>query len=158
MSKNLRIVWIVFLLIGAGPARAQVATPFQQSNVPLANLASEVTYTVDFSTLPLRPDLIVEAVPDSAHGDMELELEVDDCNLDYPNEFKRCDQDPLHGIPRFSDPNEGLQTVVFQPWRCGALEINSPPYVGKTCHVKVRALDFGSAGAPARRSSRRCTR
>ena len=149
MSKNLRIVWIVFLLIGAGPARAQVATPFQQSNVPLANLASEVTYTVDFSTLPLRPDLIVEAVPDSAHGDMELELEVDDCNLDYPNEFKRCDQDPLHGIPRFSDPNEGLQTVVFQPWRCGALEINSPPYVGKTCHVKVRALDFGSAGAPA---------
>jgi hypothetical protein len=130
-------------------ARAQVATPFQQSNVPLPSLASEVTYTVDFSTLPLRPNLIVEALPDAAHADMELELEIDTCNFDYPNVFKRCDQDPTHGIPRLSNPNEGLQTVVFQPWRCGALEINSPPYVGKTCNVKVRALDFGSAGAPA---------
>ncbi len=149
MTKCLRWIWIVPLLIAAVPVHAQVATPFQQTNVPLPSLASEVTYTVDFSTLPLRPNLIVEAQPDAAHPDMELELELDGCNLEYPNEFKRCDQDPLHGIPRLSDPNEGLQTLLFQPWRCGALESQTPAYVGKTCDVTVRALDFGLAGAPA---------
>jgi hypothetical protein len=126
-----------------------VATPFTQSNVPLNNLASEVSYTVDFSTLPLRPTLIVEAAPDAAHADMELELEVTNCDLDYPNEFKRCDQDPTFGVPRLSDRNTGAQSVDFQPWKCGGLEINSPPYVGKSCQVKVRALDFGTSGAPA---------
>ena len=137
------------LAAASGRQAQAVATPFSQNNVSLTNLATEVTYAVDFSTLPLRPNLIVNAVPDATHPDMELRLEVTNCNFDYPNEFQRCDQFGALGLPRISDPRIGAQSVLFSPWRCGAIEPNSPPYVGKTCDVKVRALGFGSTGAPA---------
>ncbi|MBK7950525.1 MAG: hypothetical protein IPK00_17650 [Deltaproteobacteria bacterium] len=131
-----------------------VGTPFSQSGVALANLATEVTWSVDFSTLPLRPRLIVEAAPDAAHGDMELRLEITNCNFvfpdDYPNEFFTCEQTFTPGhLPRISAPGTGPRSVDFQPFDCGAIDSIAPAYVGKTCDVKVRALAFGSAGAPA---------
>ncbi len=132
------------VLAAAGPGQAQtIATPFTQNDVTLTNLATEITYTVDFSTLPLRPNLVVEAVPDASHVDMQIELRVTNCNFDYPNEFFTCPATTT------STPTVGTQSLVFKPWSCGAIEPNSPPYVGKTCDVKVRALGFGSAGAPA---------
>jgi len=133
----------------AGDAHA-VATPFSQKGVALANLATEVTWNVDFSTLPLRPRLIVEASPDIAHSDMELQLEITNCNFSYPNEFFTCEQTFTPGhLPRISAPGAGPRSVDFQPFDCGAVEPLSPPYVGKSCDVKVRALSFGAAGAPA---------
>ncbi len=144
-----RMPFVLLMACATAGIAGAVATPFTQSNVPLNNLASEVSYTVDMSTLPLRPNLIVEAAPDASHPDMELRLEVTNCNFDYPNEFQTCEQFGPLGLPRVSDPRIGAQSVVFKPWNCGAIEPNSPPYVGKTCTVKVRALGFGSAGAPA---------
>ncbi|MFO0688862.1 MAG: hypothetical protein U0900_09150 [Myxococcota bacterium] len=135
--------------LDAGVARA-VATPFTQKGVALANLATEVTWNVDFSTLPLRPRLIVDAFPDAAHGDMSLELTISNCNFTYPNEFFTCNDTFTPGhLPRISTPATGPQSVDFQPFDCGAVETANPPYVGKTCDVKVRALSFGTAGAPA---------
>ena len=56
---------LLAIFTAADTSRAAIAAPFSQNNVPLASLASQVTYTVDFSTLPLRPNLIVEAIPES---------------------------------------------------------------------------------------------
>lgn len=141
---SVRSIALALLVLGAsaGLAHAQVATPFTQSNVPLASLASEVLYTVDLSTLPRRPKLIVEVTPDAAHADMELQLEVTDCTLFNPGGTIFC-PDPV-----LSTPTVGPASVHYSPWRC---EVSSvfPAYVGDTCDVKVRALDFGSAGAPA---------
>jgi hypothetical protein len=127
-----------------------VGTPFTQTGVGLANLATEITYNVDVSTLPLRPKLIVEATPDVAHADMELRLEVSNCNFAYINEFFTCNDTFTPGhLPRVSTPKTGAQSVDFQPAPCGAIETPTTPYIGKTCDVKVKALAFGSAGAPA---------
>ena len=126
-------------------AQAAVSTPFTLNNVALTNLATEVIYTVDFSTLPLRPKLIVEAVPDAAHANMSLQLTITNCNLDYPHPFATCD----FTLPIVSTPKLGAQSAIFRPSTCGGLDITPPAYVGKTCDVKVKALGFGSAGAPA---------
>jgi len=127
----------------AGSAQAQtVATPFTQTGVPLASLASEVVYTVDLETLPGRPRMLVEATPDASHPDMELELEVLNCTLENPVTSFFC---PASTV---STPNEGPQSVEYVPWRC-EVATTVPAYVGETCEVRIRALDFGSAGAPA---------
>jgi len=132
------------ILASAGESQAQaIATPFSQNGVVLTNLATEITYTVDFSTLPLRPNLRIEVVPDASHANMQLDIRVTNCNFNYPNEFFTCPATTTF------PPVVGAQSVAFKPWACGAIEPNSPPYVGKTCDVKVRALSFGSGGAPA---------
>lgn len=135
---------VLSILVSAGASQAQsIATPFSQDDVVLNNLATEITYTVDFSTLPLRPNLRIEVAPDASHANMQLEIRVTNCNFSYPNEFFSCPA--TTNFP----PVVGAQSVAFKPWACGAIEPNSPPYVGKTCDVKVRALAFGSGGAPA---------
>lgn len=133
---------VVALCGSASAVRAQVSPPFAQSNVPLASLASEVSYTVDLSTLPRRPKLIVEATPDGAHADMALELEITQCTLDNPGGTFFC-PDPVT-----SAPTVGPTSVAYSPWYCEVSNV-FPAYAGETCQVKVRALDFGSAGAPA---------
>ena len=57
---------------------------------------------------------------------------------------------PIGNCPaaRVSSPGTGPRSVRYEPWRC-VVGTTYPAYVGHTCNVKVRALDFGSAGAPA---------
>ncbi|MBY0401173.1 PEP-CTERM sorting domain-containing protein [Myxococcota bacterium] len=151
-SATLFVALAVAILPVVAPRMAHaVATPFKQTGVALANLATEVTFSVDMSTLPLRPKLIVEAMPDATHGDMSLQLTITNCNFTYAPEIPYfCDQSfPPGHLPRISAPGTGPRSVDFQPFDCGAIEPNSPPYVGKTCDVKVKALNFGTAGAPA---------
>jgi hypothetical protein len=86
--------------------------------------------------------MIVEATPDASHANMELELEISGCTLENPGGSFFC-PDPV-----LSTPTVGPASVSYSPWGC---EVSSvfPAYVGDTCNVKVRPVDFGSAGAPA---------
>ena len=137
--------FILAICAAAGAIQAQLlATPFSQSNVPLASLASQVQYTIDMSSLPARPRLIVEAIPDAAHADMELELQISNCTIDNPV----APGSTFFCPSPVSTPNEGLQTVSFDAFFCETAT-TIPAYPGETCRVTVRALDFGAAGAPA---------
>lgn len=132
--------------IAALPTTAALAqsipVPFTANNVALPSLATQLSYTVDMSTLPRRPRLKIEAVPDAAHANMELEVQIESCNLTEPNPFLECP------YPITSTPNSGTQNVEFDTSDC-AVASAYPAYVGETCQVKIRALSFGSGGAPA---------
>jgi hypothetical protein len=128
------------IVLGAAPIQAQVAVPFSQNGLSLNSLSSEVTYTIALSSLPERPELTAMVVPDAAHWDMSLQVEISGCTLVNP--FGSCPS------TRLSTQPTGSASVRYEPWRC-VVGTTYPAYVGHTCNVKVRALDFGSAGAPA---------
>ncbi len=130
---------LVFPALGA---LAQVSVPFTQNDLLLSSLASEVSYTVLLSSLPLRPELIADAVPDDGYLDMALQVEISGCTLVNP--FGSCPAE------RISPPGTGPRSVSYEPYRCIVPNANGSNYVGHTCNVKVRATSFGSAGAPAR--------
>ncbi len=137
--------FILAICATAGASQAQsLATPFSQGNVPLASLASQVQYTIDMSSLPARPRLIVEATPDAAHADMQLELQISNCTLDNPV----APGSSFFCPSPVSTPNAGLQTVSYDAFFCETAA-TIPAYPGETCRVTVRALNFGAAPAPA---------
>jgi hypothetical protein len=123
--------------IVADAASAQlVAPPFSAPGQPLSTLQSELAYSVDLGALPLRPRLIVEATPDAAHPDLELEVEISGCTL-----FSTGGLCP----PSVIASGVGAQTAAYDPFFC---EVRSE-FVGETCEVRVRPLAFGAAGKPA---------
>jgi len=137
---------IAALLAPSGEAHAQaVATPFTANGVVLATPSSQVTWTVDLATLPLRPRLIAEATPDGAHADMQLELRISNCTLQHP---VGDPEDPFFCPSPTSTPNAGFQDVSYDTWLC-EYDATPPIYQGETCQVTLRALSFGAAGAPA---------
>ncbi len=130
------------LAVPAVGAHAQVSVPFTQNGLLLSSLSSEVSYTVLLSSLPPRPELIAEVVPDNAHLGMSLQVEISGCTL----------MNPFGGTcpaARISPPGTGPRSVSYEPYRCVVPNANGSNYVGHTCNVKVRATSFGSAGAPA---------
>ena len=135
----LHVLAFVFPALGA---LAQVSVPFTQNDLVLSTLSSEVSYTVLLSSLPLRPELIAEVVPDDGYLDMALQVEISGCTLVNP--FGSCPAE------RISPPGTGPRSVSYEPYRCIVPNANGSNYVGHTCNVKVRAMSFGSAGAPAR--------
>ncbi|MBK7948871.1 MAG: hypothetical protein IPK00_09035 [Deltaproteobacteria bacterium] len=125
----------------APPAAAQVDVPFTQTNVTLGSVGSQVSYSVALSSLPERPVLIAEVVPDGTHPDMTLQVEISGCNL--VNSFGSCSPPP-------PATGTGLQSTRWNVYRCVLGQTYPvPQYVGKTCNVIVRATSFGSAGPPA---------
>lgn len=130
--------WVALL---ANSAIAQVSLPFAQSGAPLASLSSSLHYQIDLETLPARPKIIVAATPDSLHADMTIQLEIANCPVFHV--FSGCFNDPIS-----SSPTPGPQSLEFDLYAC-LLESGYPAYVGETCDVNVRALDFGSNGGPA---------
>lgn len=131
---------VLAIALRASPSDAQVTVPFTQNGLSLNSLSSEVTYTVSLSSLPERPELTATVVPDPDHADMSLQVEISGCTLINPS--GSCPSS------RISSPGTGPRSVRYEPWRC-VVGTTYPAYVGHTCNVKVRALDFGSAGAPA---------
>ena len=138
----------VAALAAAGLPRATwaqaVSTPFTANDVSLSSLSSSITYTVALSSLPARARLIAEATPDAGHADMQLELQISNCTLDNP---VAPGQEFFCPSP-VSTPNPGLQTVQDDTWVC-EFDDTPPLYPGETCQVTIRALSFGSTGAPA---------
>ncbi len=136
----LQVLAFVFPALGA---LAQVSVPFTQNDLVLGTLSSEVSYTVLLSSLPLRPELIAEVVPDDGYLDMALQVEISGCTL----------VNPFGGscpAAKISPPGTGPRSISYEPYRCVVPNANGSNYVGHTCNVKVRAMSFGSAGAPAR--------
>ncbi|MFO0689067.1 MAG: DNRLRE domain-containing protein [Myxococcota bacterium] len=128
-------------LLLAGPAVAQVNVPFSQTNVPLGSLASQVSYTVALSSLPERPTLIAEVLPDAGHPDMTLEVAISGCTLSNP--LGSCStRPPATGTGRVTTRWDVYRCILGQSYPV-------PQYVGKTCNVSVRATSFGSNGGPA---------
>lgn len=136
------LVWIALALaLPTASATAQVAVPFRQANLQLNSLSSQVGYTVALSSLPERPVLIAEVVPDEAHPDMSIQVEISGCTLVNPQ--GSCSAPP-------PATGTGPQSTRWNVYRCVLGQtFPVPQYVGKTCNVNVRATSFGSAGAPA---------
>ncbi len=132
-----------FLLFMANPGLAQVVTPYSEANVPLASPASEAAYTVDLTGLPGRPRLVVEAIPDESHPDMQLELEISGCVVETPSNTVQCPG------AAFSGPVSGLKKASFNIWLCALQQDGKFTTQGGSCEVKIRATDFGAGGAPA---------
>jgi hypothetical protein len=79
-SMALRLAALLVSLLLARLAAAGDPLPIEVSRVLDVGSASTV-FSVDLGTLPTRPVLIVEAIPDAAHPDMWIEIEVTDYDL-----------------------------------------------------------------------------
>ncbi|MBK7950526.1 MAG: hypothetical protein IPK00_17655 [Deltaproteobacteria bacterium] len=134
-----RLLLALILASVSARAHALVATPFHDSDVLFATTGDVLVYSVDLGSLPGRPALIVEASPDPAHPDLRLEIQISACTLFDASGY--CP--PV--LPEQPDLGVGSKRLVSEPFRC---DVRSD-YVGETCSVSVRVVDFGSTGAPA---------
>lgn len=130
---------------------AQLALPHSALGTPLP-AGADVVLTIDLGTLAQRPVLEVEAIPDAAHADMQLEIEL----TNFVGLVSVCAPRGPYGtelgIPLtptssfVSQPAIGTQTLAFSFFPCFP---DATVYVGTSVDVRVRAIAFGSGGAPA---------
>ncbi len=118
-----------------GLVHAQVAVPFS-ANVQFANTSQVATYVVNLGTLPLRPELIVNAIASGSSNNLQLQIEITQVQIDSPGSFSFC-PDPANSI--LSAPGSGPAHLVWKIWTCdpevGAL-------AGETARVNVRTRWF----------------
>lgn len=123
-----------------------LALPHNSSGISLNSTLNEASFEIDAATLPARANMVISVVPDPAHSDLELEIEVDCTWISVPG--SGCNED-ING-----NPFTYFSSSTFPP---GAAELEAgfvscnpfSPFIGETCEVTVRALDFGAAGSPA---------
>lgn len=127
-------------LVPATPSQAAVQVPYREPQLALSTTGTVFRYTVDLSSLPPRPRLIVEATPDPGHGDMTIELEITGCTV--------FDGGGLCQPSVISPATPGRQSVSYGIYTCD-LASTWPAYLGETCDVKVRAPSFGTNPGPA---------
>jgi hypothetical protein len=133
----LRLAALLVSLLLARLAAAADPLPIEASRVLDVGSASTV-FSVDLGTLPTRPVLIVEAIPDAAHPDMWIEIEVTDYDLPPGGDGSAC--------PNPSESNRVLGRRLERVWyQCQP----AGGYPGSTASVIVRVPYFGYAGAPA---------
>lgn len=130
------------VLLATGAASAQVSVPFS-ATVPFTSTAQVASYVVQLATLPLRPELLITALPDEAHPNIQLQIEITDFNVSSSGGFGHC---PEVGDVLRSTPATGSTQLVWKVWSCDPEEGG---LVGETARVDVRVLDFGSTPAPA---------
>jgi len=143
-ARVVAAVPIAAAALPASTASAQVVVPFS-TNVAFANTSQVATYVVDLGSLPLRPELVVEATPDGAHANLQLQLEITDFQIDPESsagsEF--C-LEPTAVVRSLSGP--GVAQVAWAAWTCKA---EPGALAGDSVRVNVRVLSFGTGGAPA---------
>jgi len=120
-------------------ATAQVAIPFS-TNVAFANTSQVATFVVDLGSLPLRPELFVQALPDNPN--LQLSIELDQFQIVSPGDDYYC---PQPGQSIASAPATGNAELVWKAWTCDP-EIDALD--GETLRVSVRVVSFGGASAP----------
>ena len=126
----------------ANVATAQVALPFASSDF-FFNLASGVTYTVDLGTLPPRPILVAEVIPDTSHPDLVAEIRFENYQVHNGGGFLCQD---LPTTTDVSVPVPGTAELRRSLIPCDPVAAN---YVNDTVDVSVRVLNFGSGLSPA---------
>ncbi len=124
-------------------SRAQVAVPFSASP-QFTNTSQVASYVVDLESLPLRPEVVVQAVPDATHGNLQIEIVITDFQLgaDTPGQ----DFCPFPTDSIVSPPGSGPAKATWQAWRC---QPKIDDLIGDSARVDVRVLAFGSGGSPA---------
>ncbi len=142
------IVWVAavastgFALLGAECGLAATPLPIVTSNVILSSTATIQTYSIDLSTMPTRPVLVVEVTPPLTHANMQLEIEL--TNVQAP--FSNLDQCPGIDTSILSQSGPGVATLAIELFKCGPY----PAYwATATADIKLRALSFGTSAPPA---------
>jgi hypothetical protein len=134
---------VLFLqaVLSAGPSRAADPLPITTSGV-LTAAVPRLDYVVDLGTLPTRPILLVEVVPDAAHAAMQLEIEAWNW-IDTEFGPGAC---PGPGISFFSPSGPGIATLSV-----GLLGCDPRPgaFDGAQATIRITAVNFGGAPAPA---------
>jgi len=124
----------------SGPAFA-APLPIRAPVVSLPTLGTVATFNVDLGSLPARPRIVVMAVPDSNHPNMQLQIELTDW-VDMPDGPGACPQ----GSATFqSNSGPGVATFTYSLIGCNP---TLGAFVGKSVNVKLRALSFGSGSGP----------
>ena len=132
-------------------AMALLALPHAAPATPIQT-GIDATFTIDLGTMVQRPVLEIEAVPDAAHADMALEIELTQFSGLVPVCAVRGPYGTELGVPLtatssfVSTPATGPQQLAFSFIPCFP---DSSVYTGTTVDVRVRAVHFGSGGAPA---------
>ena len=137
------------ILASSPSSSAQVALPVEITGASFANAGDVKTYTVDLSSVPNRPALLVEVTPDAAHPDLETEIVVTSF---LPATW--TGPGPCPGpTDTFGDVDAGVHAYQFNLWDCEPRLLppgyTTPYFDGKTVQVSVRVTDFGAAGQPA---------
>lgn len=133
---------LAFPLLLPAVVAAQVAVPFS-ANVAFANTSQVASYVVDLGTLPLRPELIIDALPDNAHPNLQIQIEIREIQVDSPGGNNFC---PSASTSLFSPPAVGPAKLTWKIWTC---DPETGALVGESARVNVRVLDFGGVAAPA---------
>ena len=108
---------------------------------------SDAVFTLDLGTLNPRPQIVIEAVPDTAHLDMEIEIELINWQGVSCLNGMGSQKDPRPPTLSFSsDPGAGAKILKNSLNGC---DPRVETYADDTVDVRVRALSFGAAGAPA---------
>jgi len=130
-------------LFGATAAHAQLALPHNATEIMLSP-GGDALFTMDLGTVSERPVLVMEVVPDAAHPDMEIQIELNNFVGAGCGGFP----DPVieGSASAFSDPGTGSKTLEFSLIGCNPV---ASQWLGVTADVRVRALALGNAGAPA---------
>ncbi len=123
-------------------ADAQVSVPFS-ATAAFANTSQVTSYVVDLGALPSRPELVVDAVPDAVHGDLQIQIELTDFQLQgIPGQdFGHAPTDTI-----VSTPGSGPARLSWKAWQC---QPQTGALAGDSVRVNVRVLSFGSGTAPS---------
>lgn len=122
-------------------ARAQVAIPLN-TTVSFANTSQIASFVVDLGSLPLRPELIVDALPETTDPNLRIQIEISEVQIASPGGNNFC---PSPTASLFSPPSVGPARLTWAIWSCDPL---TGGLVGETARVEVRVLDFGGVPAP----------
>jgi hypothetical protein len=133
---------LVCLVATAPPARAADPLPIA-TNVILTAATPGASFSIDLGTLPNRPWLIVEATPDPAHADMQLEIEATNWQFQASHPGDNC-PGPASSI--FSPTSSGAAKLSFSLIHCDPL---IGALAGETASILVRAIAFGTGSHPA---------
>ncbi len=133
---------LIGLLVAASSARAADPLPIS-TNIQLTSGGPDASFSVDLGTLPDRPWLIVEATPDAAHPDMQLQIEA--TNWQFPSGHPG-DICPSPTQSLFSPSGSGAAKFSFSLNNC---DPRIGAFAGHSATILVRPIAFGSAGAPA---------
>lgn len=121
---------------------AQSALPFASSDF-FFNLSSGFTHTIDLGTLPARPILVAEVIPDSSHPDLIAEIRFQNYQVHEGGGFLCQDLETTTDV---STPVPGTVELRKSLIPCDPIAAN---WVNDTVDVVVRVLDFGSGLSPA---------
>lgn len=138
LPKRLAFALLIAVALAPKALFAQLAIPYQATNVPLVDLVDVAVYELDLATLPARPRFTATATAGASHPDLELEIELTQCTLVevFGAPTAPTSIGPVIGI--------GAAGVSYDVQRHAPFGTASA-----TCDVEVRALDFGIAGPPA---------